>query len=610
MKSFTPQNFTVRVFGLDSISMHWDASTEPIQYYAYAIGTGTRHPDDSNLKYWQSVGTNTRAMEHITLKDGQPIYVSIYAVNAAGEQSDFVLRGPFIAKRMPLGQLDYQVKCDVVTWGRDPQGNACDGWNAGECDLMNAFFERMLPILSELYGPPSVPFTLTCVRDQRYSASAMFVPSLDEVRLGKDAHFQLITHEVVHAYRNDRLLAADLNWAYDNTLSGFEEAFAHGVSYDVMQEFQRRHPDFPLGQTRLRSTFEWDYDFHNVPELSTTEFWSSNGGTLIHWARYEMAAAAINKMQTEYPGFYAAFNREYYARLNRDPALRPSREMIIDIIETIAPTIEGCPARAWLNDQHVFDCALRLGKKLWVNTQHYPIPGGHYFALNTVQGYETYANGSEWAHGRDPNFTFHSLNGSKGYVVLRDAAGREIHRRDLQLAPVDNPPIHQGFGSDNLNLTTQPSPEPWAGGDPSKLLCGVTPFGLYSLEVVFDLDTTRVMRKLYRVMGEPLVGARGVWGGILGATAGEGGMLTLRHSAFPGEAMTVAVVDAAFHAVPAFAIPAMGDAPAHTVAGQVDFEYLDPQGNRHRTRRNIRAGGPAGNQCWLLRLEQMQRVDA
>ena len=85
-----------------------------------------------------------------------------------------------------------------------------------------------------------------------------------------------------------------------------------------------------------------------------------------------MAAAAIRKINVESSGFYKAFNREYYRRLNADHDLRPSRELMIEIIGSVTPTIEGRSTSEWIDKQHVFYCRNVYGKKIWHKIQDYP----------------------------------------------------------------------------------------------------------------------------------------------------------------------------------------------------------------------------------------------
>ena len=71
----------------------------------------------------------------------------------------------------------------------------------------------MLPVLYDLYGPPSTTYTVTVVRDLRYTSSAVFFPSTDEMHLGDTLTYQLLTHEMVHAWRRDEVLSSGLRLA-------------------------------------------------------------------------------------------------------------------------------------------------------------------------------------------------------------------------------------------------------------------------------------------------------------------------------------------------------------------------------------------------------------
>ena len=97
--------------------------------------------------------------------------------------------------------------------------------------------------------------------------------TLDEIRMDDTFSPQLLTHELLHAYRSDFLLAIDPAWNYDPTLSGFEESFAHGVSYEAMNSYVTTYPTDPVvpASGLWGSSMEWDYDVQNAPELRGTD---------------------------------------------------------------------------------------------------------------------------------------------------------------------------------------------------------------------------------------------------------------------------------------------------------------------------------------------------
>ena len=186
---------------------------------------------------------------------------------------------------------------------------------------MTTFFNKIYPILTAIYGPPADSYTVTAVRDLRYTSSNIFIPSLDEIHMSDAFYPQLFTHELVHAFRNDRLLSSDANWNFDSTLSPFEESFAQAVSYDAMNAYVAAYPNDTLvpGTSLFGSSNDWDYDFQNVPELRGTDFWSEGGATGLYWTKYEMGAAAMRKIELESPGFYQAVQRGVLPPHQREP---------------------------------------------------------------------------------------------------------------------------------------------------------------------------------------------------------------------------------------------------------------------------------------------------
>jgi hypothetical protein len=517
-------------------------------------------------------------------------------------------RAGLTARRSPLTASPriYGEAGNQITFAIAPTGYAADGaptatWPPEKATALSGFLDQMLPVLRDLYGPPATTYTVSLVRDLRYSASAVFFSSADEIHAGDNVTYQLLTHELVHAFRRDRVLSSGPQWQFDPTLSGFEEGFAQAVSYEAMTEFARRYPSFGLTQQVYESSNEWDYDFQNVPELRTRDFWSDSGGMLLYWTRYEMAAAAIAKIEGEHPGFQRAFNAEYFHRLNLDPHLTASRDLVRDIVQTVAPTIEGRPAAQWIDQQNIFDCADHPGKKVWLSTQHYPAPAD-YFIFNRVFFYETFPNGSDWA---SPNaaggYDYYRLNGSSGTATLRASSGSVVWQTALQITPTENPPVYNGFGNENVNLTTQPTNLPWPGGDSSRYATNLLPFDLYRLNIQLTSGTT-VSSDSYRVIGAPLRNATGVFGGIVGA---NGGTISLNHRSHPAEP-PVSVVNGVFLATPSWASqPHQETASVDTDPGVVDVTYVDAAGNTYTDVRVIGYGSTHGNQSLLFDVSRM-----
>lgn len=504
------------------------------------------------------------------------------------------------------GESGNQISFAIAPTGYAATGEEAPSWPPEKAAALSAFLDRMLPVLRDLYGPPATSYTIRLVRDLRYSASAIFVSSAGEIHAGDDVTYQLLTHELVHAWRRDRILSSGPMWQFDPTLSGFEEGFAQAVSYEAMTEFASRNPSFGLAQRVYQSSNEWDYDFQNVPELRTRDFWSDSGGMLLYWTRYEMAAAAIAKIEREHPGFHRSFNAEYFRRLNLDPQRAPSRGFVVDIISAVAPTIEGRPAAQWIDEQYVFDCADHPGPKVWVSTQHYPAPAD-FFIFNRVFFYETFSNGSDWAHPNGAGaYDYYRLNGSTGAATLRTSNGAVVWQAPLRITPTDNPPVYNGFGNEDVNLTTQATNLPWPGGDPSRFVTGLQSFDLYRLSIRFTSGPT-VTSDSWRVIGAPVRNAVGVFGGIVGA---NGGSISLKHRSHPAEP-AVPVVNGVFQATPSWASRSNpATASEDTDPGVVDVTYTDAAGNTYTDVRVIGYGSSHGSQTFLFDVGRMNGTPA
>jgi hypothetical protein len=510
-------------------------------------------------------------------------------------------RGPLEASPRIFGEPGNEISFAIAPTGYAGDGTPTTTWPPEKLAALKGFLDRMLPVLRELYGPPATAYTVLLVRDLRYTSSAVYVSSADEIHAGDNVTYQLLTHELTHAWRRDRILSSGPQWQFDPTLSGFEEGFAQAVSYEAMTEFARRYPSFGLTQLVYQSSNEWDYDFQNVPELRTRDFWSDSGGMLLYWTRYEMAAAAIAKIEREHPGFHRAFNAEYYHRLNLDPRLTVSRDLVKDIVRTVAPTIEGRPASAWIDQQNIFDCADHPGRKIWLSTQHYPAPAD-YFIFNRVFLYETFPNGSDWA---SPNgaggYDYYRLNGSTGAATLLSSGGSVVWQTALRITPTENPPVFNGFGNENVNLTTQATNLPWPGGDSSRFATSLLPFDLYRLSIQLTSGAT-VTSDSYRVIGAPLRSAAGVFGGIVG---GNGGTISLNHRSHPA-GPPVPVVNGVFKATPSWASqPHPETGSVDTDPGVVDVTYVDATGNTYTDVRVIGYGSAYGNQTFLFDVARM-----
>jgi len=585
---------------------YWTASTDPesgILYYTYAIGS---QPGLGDIRWWQVVGNITHSyassLAELNVAEDTVVYYSVMAHNGAGLSSDIAPSGPITLGWSDLGNPADSLVVELSTYGFDSDGTTIiAGWDSTNQFLMNHFIERMKPIITEIYGSPSHTYTVTLVRNLRYASSNVFLSGPNEVHMGA-FYPQLLTHELIHAYRDNVVVASDSLWRYNPHLSGFEESFAQGVSYLCMNRYIELYPaDIIVDSTYLYgSGNDWDYDFQNTPAITTQDFWSDAGGTGIFYLRYELGAAAVRKIHIEDPDFFKNWNAEYYARLNADHALVPTRDLMLGITAAVISQVEGTEIVQWLGTQRIFDCTVQTGKKIWVKTQHYP--GTDYWIFNRILYYETFSNGSEWSFydTQAGEWVYHSLNGSMGTATVTQFDGSQLWQGSQLIEPIDNPPVYFGFGESPRTFGTASTINPWPGGDPADFLLNMTDLDLYTLHIQFD--TTEI--SVYRVIGNELNNSSGVWGAVIGSS---GGMIYLDHDGMAPEP-AIPVVNGAFWGTRQWAsVVNSATGSRDSRPGKIFVRYVRPDGQAYLAQRNVDWGSSGGNQQFLFDTALMVR---
>lgn len=591
-----PANVIADNEGMHIVACIWDPPEDPgpcIDYYVFGVGT---RPGTANVKWWQIVYRRKAYFYPLEFgrEEGETLYFSVRACIGISSWSELASSNPVELTYELLGDPENNVQVDYADFGFDTDGvTPADGWDSGQIARFEHFTSRMLPILRELYGPPARDFTVTLVRDLYYSNSNIYFPQYNEIHMDDSWNPQLLTHELIHAFRDNVTVTSDEYWRYDDTLSGFEEGFAQGGSYACMNRYIEAHPEDPhvTASEIWQSDFHWDYDFQNVAELRTTDFWSDSGGMGLSWRRYEMAAAAMRKIHIENDQFYRLFNEEWYSRINADPDLRSSRDLAVGIIGEICPTVEGIAAQEWIQHQYVFDCRTHEGKKVWLYTQHYP-HWADYRINQRIHYYETFPGGSDWSYwdAQTLSWVYHHLNGSVGEAKMYDFHDTIFWQGELLIEPVENPPDWFGFGRDDKNLTNIDTP-PY--DEPEDWVLGIHDLGLYRMSILFD----EASKTIHRVLGDELVDSRGIWGGIKGA---RGGVIYIDHEAFPSEE-GMPVVNGAFHGQRTWAgVYNESTRRYDTVPGRVFITYIDEQDSSFHSQQNIDRGSWDGNQIFLL----------
>ena len=594
----TPVNITAEGESMHVALVSWDESEDPesgIDHYVFAVGTTD---GASDVRGWQKVYRNKAAFYPLedSLTETDSYYVSVMACNGEGEYSQVGnASAPLILTTDTIGEISNAMQVSLADYGFEADGvTKTAGWTDTEKNTLQDFTGRVIPLIKEVYGSPARDFTVSIVKNARYAENAVYFPQYNEVHLSDPSEYQLLTRELIHAFRDNVQLTTDANWKYEVSLSAFEEGFAQAASYTVLNKYIEIYPDDTLVNSEQvwMSDRVWDYDFHNVPELTTQDLYSDMGYTGLFWNRYEMASAAMKKIEIEDEDFFLKFNEQWYYNVNGDSSLRSSREETISDIRSAVAEIEGKSTSDWISDQRIFGCVVSRGEKIFSDTVH-DVAAADYEIEQNIYFYETFDNGSDYED--EANSDLYEKNGSTGKARLYDLDDALIAEVDLKIEPQDNPPAYEGIGYAEMGLSTAQVSDPeWIGG--------LTALGLYRLEVEFG----SVTKSAYRILGQDISSSSGIWGGIIGAKEGTIYLDLEGEEAEEG----IPVQNGAFCADRSWAgVSSRSTGDLDTKEGIVVARFVDTDENEYETRVNIGRGSIKGNHVFLLDLNDMEPVE-
>jgi hypothetical protein len=426
--------------------------------------------------------------------------------------------------------------CDAATLPLDVR--LSPGWTPEERQRTSTFLCGMLPVLRDLYGDPFERLPVTLVKDATAAGRWTFSPAALEVRSDGAWDPQLLTHELVHAFRGRRVLTRAADGRVLPELFGFEEGFAEGVADLAMNEYVRRN--CPGGEcaaglvpsgTPWTAGLEWTYDFANDDSLSTGALWSDGGGTGKARERYQMAAAVILRLDAAVPAFARRFNEAYHARLRAGD--EPGREAVLEILESLCPEMDGLPVRTWVAKQHVLGGKPPVGRRDWIVSET-PGAGVGATSRSLLHLVETSPDG--WDAG---------VAGAAGILRFSRAWGDGGER--LFPLVMQGPADGSGFPLEELVLAASPRdcrglrvPEPVCIDQPEA-------FGLYRIETRW-LDPAVPTASRLLLAGRPAADYDATRHSFVGGIAGaDSGHLVVTHSSRPGE-VRARVRNGAFYA--------------------------------------------------------------
>ena len=272
-----------------------------------------------------------------------------------------------------------------------------EGFSEQEKTPYTNFLRRVWPIMYERLGPPAESFN-TVILNQGVDSN-VFVTVENGRKFLTDGDFipRLMVHEFIHAWKGQFTITSDANWNYDPMLSGFEEGSAEGMAFEIIHEYVRSYPtDFAT--QKLFSYRPFQYQARYTNHLDTIrhqrntgagDFWTHNGSESY---KYPIASVTVQTITKEYPNFYKDMMQKIYDAINNDDTWRLSRQKIVDIWKSVAPTVQGIALDKYLNSMPVFN-GKKLDEGMYVlnSIRHYGTAGSQQFvttyALNDGDTY-------------------------------------------------------------------------------------------------------------------------------------------------------------------------------------------------------------------------------
>jgi gliding motility-associated-like protein len=540
-------------------------------FTSFSIGTGSvaNGANSQNIRWRQGLNATDKttggfSYEELrlsalalgtTFTQGQDFYIHLYNGGA-----DTVV--PLNFTWQDLGAAGNVVNVNIETnFGTNGMGGFAT-WQATD---IKDFYDKVIPIIAQVYGPSSHAYTVNVINDGNSAGANMFMngPNRILTQYTADANRKmtqprLMVHELIHAWRDNVCLSSSNVWHYDFTLSGFEEGMADCVAEIVMDKFIETYPGYYSGSSNYLSqhwshepgyAFDWDYDFQNHSQLTTTNFWSSDQGIGAHWERYGTGSAAFYKMYVEDNNFFKNFNAEYYRRMNADHALTTSRALMVGICKTVIAKVEEEPTDNWVNKQRILDCSVVPGKKVHMLSFQGAAGSrdmGHDNRIHLIET-QNNAGGDEWSWDKYSGSTlierwFHQLNNFPAKLDIVNyttgAISNTLNFRNNDMGyggpnqgPCTNPNINGPgacfpTGIDGHGLYTTSADKAitngsmndgsWYNGlglNPDRIIYKIQTTGLYIYNIEFQSGGA-VKGKYYRLHGNGFIGKDGMYAGV------------------------------------------------------------------------------------------------
>lgn len=269
----------------------------------------------------------------------------------------------------------------VVGDARNRISFSLEGFSAEKQEIFESYLTRLFPLLYDRLGPPAEQFNCV-IKNNSVNSSAFYTTDYGRTMI-TDGSFipRLLAHELVHVWKGQYLMSSNAVWDYQPDLSGFEEALAEGMAFEIMHDYVQAYPHDYATKDLLSSLPYQYWSIHsgiydairNDPITGAGMFWV---GDHLENYRYSIGATTMQIMEAHNPGVSKKMLAGYFERINSDPYWRPSRERLISLFAEYCPKINGINTEDYLKNTPLFQ-----GKKL----------ESEFYILNSMTMYGTYA---------------------------------------------------------------------------------------------------------------------------------------------------------------------------------------------------------------------------
>tara|TARA_B100002019_G_scaffold9148_1_gene7221 strand:- start:3253 stop:5961 length:2709 start_codon:yes stop_codon:yes gene_type:complete len=232
------------------------------------------------------------------------------------------------------------------------------------------YLAKLLPIMYSRLGHPNESFVCEIYRlGRRYGYWTSYGQGR-KMEADSSWNPRLFIHELIHGWKGRyKYYGRDYrgHWHANQDLSGFEEASAEGVAYELVDEYIRSYPTDTESIDMLKrkegvrwsnQTFNYDI-IKNLPYTATAAdvesglgLWAGDGASV--YERYAIAGNTYQILLNKNPDFYRLVKEKFQEEIQKNSSWRPSHEKLRTIFESIVPTINGVSTSDYFKTIPVF----------------------------------------------------------------------------------------------------------------------------------------------------------------------------------------------------------------------------------------------------------------